>query len=66
MNVKAQVAPLDSPESVRKTEKESVSERKTGTESDSRVILVAGDSTKIENRFARLKRHLRKRSASIL
>lgn len=48
-------------------ERQPVSEQKTAAETnDSTAVKARIDLLKIENRFARLKRHLRKRSASIL
>lgn len=66
MNGEAQVLRSNPPTTDRKAEQESALERKTAARGEASAVLTTGDSSKNENRFVRLKRNLRKRSASIL
>lgn len=66
MNSEAHVLQLDQPVRAPEVEGQSVSEQKTAATNESTVGKAKFDSLRIENRFARLKTHLRKRSASIL
>lgn len=66
MNGEAQILQPDQTVYVPEIEINQASEQKNAATIESIVNRTKTDSLRIENRFARLKTHLRKRSASIL
>ena len=66
MNGETRILHPDLPDIAPVVEKQPAAEQKIAAANDSRNVPTAANSTKLDDRFARLKRHLRKRSASIL
>jgi hypothetical protein len=66
MNGEARILQPEVPVNTLGIEKQPILGEKTAATDDSAISLPKTGSLKIEDRFSRLKRHLRKRSASIL
>lgn len=67
MNGETRILQPNAPVNVPVSENQPMIEQKNAAPSDAPLVQTSAvDATKTENRFARLKRNLRKRSASIL